>query len=351
MRVLFVLPAPVRIPMGGAAVVYRHAEGLARRGRKVTIATPRRGEGLGGRLIAGAVSVRNWVHGVSGRSEYTAVGVETVEPSSWRELGARRFDAVIATGYQTAEWANSLSDKGRGFYFLQHDERHLTEAAEQTWHLPLVRIAVASWIAETVGAAGAPVAGVVPNAVDTDRFRSFVDPADRAPRVIALYHRLPSKGPDILIDTLQGLRSDMQEVEADVIAARPPQHRFPSWVRVHVRPDAYQLVDLYNHAAVCLHTSRLEGWGLVPMEAAACGCAVVATESKGVNEYLVPDRSMLQVPVDDIAGLVAACRRVLADDALRLRLSEAAVEDVSRFSWEASTDQLERLLLDHLGAA
>lgn len=349
MRVLFVLPGPVRIPMGGAAVVYRHAEGLAARGHAVTVAAPRRSTGLTGRVIAGAVGVRNRLHGVHEANPYAGRGVTRLEPETWREQDSGSFDAVIATGYQTAHWVTSMTKESglTGFYFLQHDERHLSAAAGETWRLPLVKIAVAQWIAETVEAAGAEVAGVVPNAVDPAVFHVSRPLSDRERRVVALYHRLPAKGPDLLIRALHRLRALDPTVEADVIAARPPRHTLPRWSTVHVRPEAGQLVEIYNRASVCLHTSRLEGWGLVPMEAAACGCAVAATASRGVNEFLVPGRSMLQVPVDDPDGLAEAAHRLLSDPLLRVSIAEAGVEGVGRFSWAASTDAFERLLLAH----
>lgn len=346
MRVLFVLPAPVRIPMGGAAVVYRHAEGLAARGHEVTVAAPRRGEGLRGLLLRAAVRVRDHVHGVGSEPLFQGEGVRTLEVSSPTRLEALASEAVIATGFQTAPWVHRLTAGTQNvpFYFLQHDERHLNPSAEATWHLPFTRVAVAQWIAEVVEAHGAPVAAVVPNAVAPLDFGLDRPLEQREGRVIALYHRLPVKGPETLIEALDHLRALVPHVRADVIAARPPSHRFPVWVDLHVRPEQDVLRRLYNRAAVCLHTSRLEGWGLVPMEAAACGCAVVATESRGVAEFLHDGRSMVQVPVGDAVAVAERTARLLQNSQERVALAQAAVADVGRFSWEASTDRLEAVL-------
>ncbi|HEX9950881.1 MAG TPA: glycosyltransferase family 4 protein [Rubricoccaceae bacterium] len=347
MRITFVLPAPVRIPMGGAAVVYRHAAGLAARGHAVTVVAPR--EGAGGaraKARAVAVDVRDRLHRVGRAPYYDAPGVETREVGSLTGADVPSGDAVIATGYQTASWVAALNERaGEKAYFVQHDERHLTPAAEATWHLPLARIAVARWIADTLAAAGAPAEGVVPNAVDPADFAADMPLDGRPPRVVALYHRLPSKGPDTLIAALRAVRTARPDAEADVIAARPPSHAFPAWVRVHIRPDARALRALYNGAAVVLHTSRLEGWGLVPMEAAACGCAVVATASRGPAEYLRAGASMFEVPVGDAAALACETVLLLGDDAARVRLARAAMVDVGRFSWDASTAEFERLLV------
>ena len=382
MRLLFVLPAPVRIPMGGAAVVYRHAAGLAERGHDVTVAAPRSAGGAVGLARWAAVWARDRLHGVGTEPYHEIEGVRTVEPSSPAALGASACDAVIATGWQTAPWVAALTTArpaasggvgevggspprpadedepgvsprparyaeergGVGLYFIQHDERHLSARAEATWHLPLVRVAVAGWIAEVVAAHGAPVRGVVPNAVDPADF-ALDQPLDARPRrVVALYHRLPVKGPDTLVGALEALRERVPDVGADVVSARPPSHRLPDWVDLHVRPPRPALRALYNGAAVCLHTSRLEGWGLVPMEAAACGCAVVATASRGVAEFLRAGRSVVEVPVGDAGALAREAADLLLHPARRVAVARAGVEDVARFSWADSTGRFEALI-------
>ena len=379
MRLLFVLPAPVRIPMGGAAVVYRHAAGLVARGHDVTVAAPRSAGGAVGLARRAAVWARDRLHGVGTEPYHEVEGVRTVEPSSPAALDASDCDAVIATGWQTAPWVAALTNAhpaasggvgeggdapprpadedepgcparsakergGVGLYFLQHDERHLSARAEGTWHLPLARVAVAGWIAEVVAAHGAPVRGVVPNAVDPADF-SVDRPLDaRPPRVVALYHRLPVKGPDTLVGALEALRDLIPDVGADVVSARPPSHRLPDWVDLHVRPPRPALRALYNGAAVCLHTSRLEGWGLVPMEAAACGCAVVATASRGVAEFLRAGRSTVEVPVGEADALAQGAADLLLHPARRVEVARAGVEDVARFSWADSTDRFEALI-------
>lgn len=335
--------------MGGAAVVYRHAEGLAARGHEVTVAAPQSAGGVGGLLRRGAVWIRDRLHGVGHDPYHTAPGVRTLEPTSPLELGTQTFDAVIATGHQTAQWVYNLSKReGQGIYFLQHDERHLSASAERTWRLPLTRVAVAEWIAEVVASCGAPVVGVVPNAVDPEHFAVDQPIEEREMRVVALYHRLPVKGPDTLTAALESLREHLPGVSADIISARPPSHRLPSWVELHVRPSRPALREIYNRSAVCLHTSRLEGWGLVPMEAAACGCAVVATASRGVAEFLRAGHSMLEVPVGDADALARETAELLRDTNRRIELAEEGREDVSRFTWDASTARLEAILLEHV---
>ena len=218
----------------------------------------------------------------------------------------------------------------------------------RTWFLPLHRISVSWWLADVIEAHGAPVLGVVPNAVDPSEWGLDRDLDRRNDRVLALYHRHPIKGPDTLIQALDELRRLRPTVKADVFCARTPSHELPSWVRVHVRPSRDRLRRLYNRAAVCLHTSRVEGWGLVPMEAAACGCALVATASRGPREFLTPGVSMTEVAVGDGAQLARQAARLLRNPDARARQARAGLESVKRFTWEDSTARLEALLIGGL---
>ena len=340
MRIAFVLPAPVRVPQGGALVVARHAQGLVERGHDVTILMPR---GLGplGPLRNVASRAWNWRQGVGG--ERLAVpGVAVEEVATLRLLN---YDAVIATGHQTAGLVAHRA-KGRRFYLIQGDERSMGKGVAETWRLPLTRIAVSRWIAELVEGHGSEVAGVVPNAVDHELWGLDRKLEQRQDRVVALYHRHPVKGPDTLIEALGEIRRLRPTVQADVFSARAPRHRLPPWVQVHVRPSRPDLRQLYNRAAVCLHTSRVEGWGLVPMEAAACGCALVATASLGPREFLDPGVSMAEVPVGDGRGLARQAARLLRNPAARVRQAQAALDAVRATRWQDSTDRLEALLIE-----
>jgi len=67
-------------------------------------------------------------------------------------------------------------------------------------------------------------------------------------------------------------------------------------------------------------SSREEGFGLVLVEAMACGCPVIATNCPyGPDEIIVPEDSGLLVPVDDPPAMAAAMLRMLQDRELAAR--------------------------------
>lgn len=332
--------------MGGVKVVYQHAARFVGMGHAVTVVMPRRTDASWrGRAKEAAVQVRDRLHGVEAEPYYRQSGVETHVVPLATDDAIPDADIVIATGVQTSRWVRDLApQKGAKVYFIQHLETFIQPDARKTWAYPMARVTCAKWLADELRSDGLDVLGVVPNAVDPAEF--YVDtPVDQRPlRVAALYHRHPIKGPDVLITALERLRQRLPDVKAEVFAARPPSHRLPDWVAVHIRPSIGDLRALYNRTAVLLHPSRSEGWGLVPMEAAACGAAVVSSANEAIGEFLVPGESVTLAPVGDGKALADAAYGLLLDDARRVRQAEAGRAHVARFDLDAHSVQFAALL-------
>ncbi len=81
--------------------------------------------------------------------------------------------------------------------------------------------------------------------------------------------------------------------------------------------------------------ARSEGFGLVQVEAMACGCPVLNTAipASGVSWVCRNEQEGLTVPVNDPAAFAAAARRLVEEPGLRDRLSAAAVARAGEFDW------------------
>lgn len=78
--------------------------------------------------------------------------------------------------------------------------------------------------------------------------------------------------------------------------------------------------------------SRAEGFGIVFIEAAACGAPIVTTNKAPMNEYLVDGESALLVDnPDDPQALTLAIQRICDDPALRQRLYDGSKKASERF--------------------
>ncbi len=76
-----------------------------------------------------------------------------------------------------------------------------------------------------------------------------------------------------------------------------------------------ELVELLGRAAVMIYTSRLEPFGYAPLEANACGTAVVGVAEGGIRETIEPDVNGLLVDGDDLVVLGRAVSRYTPDHA------------------------------------
>jgi alpha-1,3-rhamnosyl/mannosyltransferase len=92
------------------------------------------------------------------------------------------------------------------------------------------------------------------------------------------------------------------------------------------------LSTVYSLAEVFVFPSLIEGFGLPPLEAMACGTPVLASTAAAVSEA-VGDAALAFDPHDP-EQLATVLRSALTDTALRTRLSQRGMERVRGFTWE-----------------
>jgi glycosyltransferase involved in cell wall biosynthesis len=192
---------------------------------------------------------------------------------------------------------------------------------------------------------------VIGNAVDPT-FRCEDDPARLAavreryklPKrfVLAVGAGRPHKNLETLVDAFACLDPSLApalviagEVDgrfADGVTARVHAHGIAGRV---VRPGTIQEADLpalYTLADVFAFPSLVEGFGLPPLEAMACGTPVVASSSSAVSE--VVGNAALTFDPRDPRELAARLASALADPALRAALARQGLERARMLTWE-----------------
>ena len=208
---------------------------------------------------------------------------------------------------------------------------------------------------------------IVPLGVET----AFFSPGDHAqarratglpkdvPLILCVGRIQPLKGFDVAVRTL-GLLEDRFPNAHLVIIGGPsgPQgeseeERLRTLVkafglggRVHLLPpQPHELLSTYYRAAdVVLVPSRTESFGLVALEASACGTPVVASAvgglttliDDGITGYLVDGRA--------VAGYADAVGRILGDTELAAVMGKAAAERAGRYTWPMAAERLRTLV-------
>jgi D-inositol-3-phosphate glycosyltransferase len=119
-------------------------------------------------------------------------------------------------------------------------------------------------------------------------------------------------------------------------------------VRFEPPVPTQRLVDYYRAAEVVVVPSYNESFGLVALEAQACGTPVVAAAVGGLRTAVRDGHSGLLVAGHAPASYADAISRVVDETGLRARLSSGAVEHASAFSWAATADGVVRTYLEAL---
>lgn len=97
------------------------------------------------------------------------------------------------------------------------------------------------------------------------------------------------------------------------------------------------LVQLLNIASVLVLPSLMEGFGLPAVEAAACGCPVIATKESPLPE-LLGDGGIFIDPVGNELG--PSLETILDSPTLRSRMRSAALQASGRLTWNAAARQM-----------
>ena len=101
--------------------------------------------------------------------------------------------------------------------------------------------------------------------------------------------------------------------------------------------DDADVVVLLNLASVLLLPSLMEGFGLPAVEAAACGCPVIATKASPLAQLLGGGGLYVDTDEDDIAR---ALETVLSSGDLRARMRVSGLAAARRLSWDYAAGQM-----------
>ena len=213
----------------------------------------------------------------------------------------------------------------------------------------------------TVLRSGAPPrrVSVVPNAVDAARFTpdSSMRRSENGRVVVAVTARLAyRKGVHLLAGVIPAACAAFPEVDFLVAGDGPmrphlermtQKHGLTSRVTLLGNVPHERVVDVLRRAHVFLNCSLTESFCIAILEAACCGCLVVATGVGGVPEVLPPDLLFIAEPepealVAALSDAIAALPRTERSEK-KSELSPAAIHARVRemYSWEDVASRLE----------
>lgn len=220
-------------------------------------------------------------------------------------------DINVATWFPTT-FPVYRSNKGIPFYLLMDfDELAKMEGPyhhkmfKESLFLPLNIITISNWLKEWVNDNYNKDASVCGCGINHDVFypRQNVLESTEGTKIMGLFGELEYKGNKDLIKALNILVDKYPDI--NLIAVSSKKRIFDKLTAeedikfnytFYERPNDDELAELYSSTDIFAFPSHIEGFGLPPLEAMACGTPVVTTDCLGVRDYVNNGKNAIMVP-------------------------------------------------------
>ena len=209
---------------------------------------------------------------------------------------------------------------------------------------------------------GCDVTRFQPTSVSDD-FRKVILGSHAHGKVILTVGRLVArKGHDVMIRALPRILKDIPDACYLIVGSGPAKsmlEELASSMGVHSNviflenvgdadlPSIYGVCDVFvMPSRANLEACDVEGFGIVFLEANACGKPVIAGRSGGIADAVVDGETGLLVPPDSSEMLAESICRVLSHKEYAERLGQQGRERAIReFSWDAVADRVDRIII------
>lgn len=184
---------------------------------------------------------------------------------------------------------------------------------------------------------------VLPNGVDPEAFRPVADWPRDGGYILFVGRLVAQKGAEILLRAFGAVLRRYPESrlvvagdgELELYLQRVASHLgFPDRVQFAGWQTGAALVELYQRARVVAVPSLYEPFGIVALEAMACGRPVVASRVGGLEEVMDDGVEGFLVERGDHLDLARRLAHLLGDAELRGRMGAAARRRAAGFSWQ-----------------
>lgn len=208
-------------------------------------------------------------------------------------------------------------------------------------------------------AAGINNTCVIPNGVNYERFVKHIDTSDlkkefKADGIILSVGALkPRKGYDVMLKAFKMVRDEIANIKYLIIGDGSwKQELYNLAKQLRIEDDVcflgekagdelvryFHLCDVYAHTPVNID-DEFEGFGIVYIEAGACGKPVLASDSGGVPDAVLDKKTGLMVPEGDVEATAQALKRLLTDKALAHELGKNGRKRAEELSWANIADR------------
>lgn len=235
-------------------------------------------------------------------------------------------------------------------YIVQsRDERELLEAASRI----IVDTAYVEDKLKAYGLKHVPEMHVIPQGIDETFYSIQCNPKSNvilcvgaiAPRkghiyTVEMFERLRAKGVDAKLRIIGSLAD---KTYYEQLKLKISESKYKEDILLDVNLPREELLKAYSEAKLFVLHSREESQGIVFAEAMATGLPVVATKIGGIPYVVADGKSGLLCPYGDVDAMIDMVAKLLSDESLWQRYSEAAKEIAKNYSWTDIANRIVQL--------
>jgi len=336
--------APCKDLSGGIKVISIYANKMLERGHNVTVVYPKKQLPWLRRIKHSTIEFLKNEKDHLDYFEGRLLAVDTVDEQSVPD-----GDILIATAWETAEWAFNLSTaKGCKYYFIQGYETWSgqKERLHKTLQYPFKKITISNWLKETLMEISKDTdIQFIPNGSEYNFSEDEVINSRRIFDVGMIWSAIPNKGGSIGIDALWKLARINPNLKFVIFGVESPNEKLPPNTKVIVKPKQKEIAEIYHSTKVWISSSYEEGFSLPCLEAMSNGCVVVSTDNKGVRDIIDDKQNGFIVPPGRPADITAKVHFLLLNTQYYNRFQSNGLYKSKSFSWDESADKLNELFV------
>lgn len=202
---------------------------------------------------------------------------------------------------------------------------------------------------------------VIPLGVDYDAYQRSVCRSREGNIVLSVGAVKPRKGYDVSIEAIAKVKETIPNIEYYIVGDTATSLGFFAYLqelakRYNLQDTVYflgevsdqELIEWYHQCDLFLLTpvnigDAFEGFGLVYLEANACGKPVIGTLNCGAEEAIIDGYNGFLVPQRDPDATAEAVKRILCNSSLAEKMGRNAKEHAQRMSWDNTVDKLMKI--------
>jgi glycogen(starch) synthase len=182
---------------------------------------------------------------------------------------------------------------------------------------------------------------VIPNGIEEYLFDAVV--SDEAYILFLGRIDIYQKGIDILIRAFEKVAVRVKVIELVIAGGGKDEEKLKHLIGKSTMKNRIKFIgrifekekkkQLLSGALFVCMPSRFESWGMVAMEAAACGKAVIGTRTSSLKEVIIDGKTGILVSPEDVEGLAGSMYEIIRNDNLRKKFGKEGREWAKNYNW------------------